>query len=117
MGFGAFTYYAVTMASGGSLTTALDASRSWDKAYIHIPTMPSAAQVYIQASETATGTFVRVYQPTLNSSTVGTNVFTIVSNLTNAMVPIPNGLRYYKIETDVSCAGGATFYLLFGDGA
>ena len=117
MGFGAFTYYAVTMSSGGTSTSALDAGRSWDKAYIKIPTMTSAGQVFIQAAETASSTFVRIYQPTINSSTVGTNVFTILSGVTQALVPIPNGLRFYKVETDATVVGGCTYYLLFGDGA
>lgn len=113
MGYGVVRSFQVTMASAGTLTAQVDLANAGSLGtYLEIPTMTSNSQVHIQAAIADSGTFRRIYHPTLNSSTVGTNVFAIVSGATNCVVPIPNGLRYMKIETTATIDNGCLFRII-----
>lgn len=102
------------MASAGTSTSALDLQGSWPSVYLAIPTMTSNTQINIQASDSLAGTYRRLKHPTLNSSTVGTNEFAIVSGATNCIVPIPDSLRFIKVETTATVDNGCTFKILCG---
>ncbi len=111
---GAFKAMPATMASGGTLSAAIDLGGSYDVAYLEIPTMVSGTAYAIQAATEITGTYRRVKHPSLNSSTVATNDFLIASSATNCLVPIPSGLRYLKVETTATVDNGALFKVVYG---
>lgn len=101
------TVYIVTMPSGATLTSAIDLQRNWKTVYLEVPTFSTAANIFIQGSPTVGGTYRRVFNPALNSSTVGINVFQILTAASNGYVPIPNGFRFMKIEMGTFATDGA----------
>ena len=115
MGHGANPVYIVTMASGGTLTSQIDLSRAWNTVYLVVASMNSNTQLHIQGSDSNGGTFRRLYHPTLNSSTVGTNVFAIASAMSNGIVPIPNSVRFLKVESTATVDDGCTYKMICGD--
>jgi hypothetical protein len=113
---GSWLYFAKTMSSGGTLTGEIDLSNAWGSVYLEIPTLTSSpGDMYIKAAATTGGTFRRVRHPSINSSTVTTNLFTIASACTNCIVPVPNGLRFLKVETDNTVADGCVFRVICGN--
>jgi len=115
MSFGANAAYDVTIASFSSLSSAIDLGRTWQSVYLLIPSMTSQSQIFIQASDSATGTFRRVYMDPVNSSTAANNPWSVVSSITNAMVPAPVGLRYLKVETTATISFTAAFRVICSD--
>jgi hypothetical protein len=115
MSYGPQVVYTVSMASGGTSTAALDIARSYKTIYLERPTFGTGANLFIQAAPTLTGTYRRIFNPALNSSTVGINVFQILSAASNGFVPIPNGVRFLKIESSETIDNGATFNLICSD--
>lgn len=112
MSFGPFSPFAVTMASAGTLTSQIDLGAGWSQAYLEIPSMTSNTQIYIRGASTDGGTFRRVKHPSINSSTVTTNDFVIQSTATNCFVPMPAGVRFVKIETEVTVNDGCVFKIV-----
>jgi hypothetical protein len=110
-----FTYFPGTMASFSTSTGEIDLGHSWSQVFLEIPTMTSNTQLHIKAAASSGGTYRRVRQPPLNSSTVGTNDFAIVSSATDCLVPIPSGLRYIKVEATATVSFTASFNIICGD--
>jgi hypothetical protein len=50
----------------------------------------------------------------INSATVANNTYTILSSVTNAIVPIPAGLRYVKVERTATADSGHSYVILCG---
>lgn len=113
MGYGPGAVYTVTMASGGTLTSELNLQRTWKKVYLD-PT-GAESEVRVQAAATSGGTFRQVYHPSINSSTVGANIFKIPSAASGGLIEIPAGLKILKIETTATVANGLTFTLICAD--
>lgn len=113
MGLGIHRVYQVTMTSAATLTPVVDLGRTWTKVYLD-PT-GAASEVRLQASVSATGTFLQVYHPSINSSTVGANIFKIPSSVSGGLIEIPNGLRYIKVETTSPISNGLTMKLICSD--
>ena len=103
----------ITMASGGTLTSELDLGRSWKKVYID-PT-GATSEVRLQAALKAGGTYRQVYQPSINSSTVGANIWKIPSSVSGGLIEMPAGLRFVKVETTATVANGCTFNVICSD--
>lgn len=100
------TVYVITFPSGATLTSAIDLQRNWKTVYLEYGTFSTAANLFVQGAATSDGTFRRVYNPALNSSTVGINVFTILTAASNGYIPIPNGFRFMKIELGTFATNG-----------
>jgi hypothetical protein len=113
MGVGAHRPYQVTMASGVSLSTSIDLGRAWAKVYLD-PT-GAASEVRLQAAPTIDGSFRQVYHPSINSSTVGANIFKIPSAVSGGLIELPAGLQFIKVETTAAVANGLTFKLICSD--
>jgi hypothetical protein len=113
MGHGAHTKYRATMASGGTLTSEIDLGRAWGKVYLD-PT-GAASEVRLQAAASTGGTFRQVYHPSINSSTVGANIFKIPSSVSGGLIELPAGLRFIKVETTAAVADGGSFTLICSD--
>jgi hypothetical protein len=109
-----FAVYTCTMTSGATLTNQIDLGGAYTNAFLEIPAITNSVH-FIKAANSDSGTFRRVYNPPLNSATVGANAFAIVSTATNCIVPIPQGLRYLKIESEIAIADGATYRVIVGD--
>jgi hypothetical protein len=112
-----YTYFPCTMASGGVLTSEVDLSYGWRHAYLEIPVLASNATHHIQAAATSGGTFRRLMYAPYAQSMVSllSGEFSIHSSVTNRIVPIPTGLRYLKVETTVSMAGGVDYRIICGE--
>ncbi len=116
MGHGFQTVFTVTMASGGSLTSAIDLQRGFPSVYIQISSTPSGSEYRFRASDTLAGVYSTVYHPSLNSSTVGVNPYVIPSSVTGVLIPIPaGGFRFLKIYATAAMDNGAVYKLYCGD--
>lgn len=114
--WGANSVFAATMSSGGTLTAEVDLGRVFENVYMLVPSGTTNSAYFIKVARTASasgGTYHRCTHPPLNSSTVTTNDFVIASGATGRVIPIPNGIRYMKIESEIAIADGAT-YRIFG---
>jgi len=111
----ALVKFAVTMASGGTLTSALDLGQTptWKKIYVD-PTGANS-EVRFQASHALDGTYRQVYMPQVSSSSVQSNIWKIASAVSGGLQEAPSGLRFLKVETTAAVANGATFYLICSD--
>lgn len=105
MGHGLIKVYSQQLTSGVTTpTTGVDLGRAYASVYLQIPTMPSGSlQIKASADDV---TYFNVFNGAVNTATVAT--FIINSAVTNAIVPIPPGFRYYKVQnisacTDVVC--------------
>lgn len=108
----AITKYAVTMASGATLTAELDLGSYFTNLYLDCT--GAASEIRLQAAAAAGGTYRQVYHPSINSSTVGVNIFKISSAASGGFVPIPAGIRFLKVETTATVSNGLTFTIIAG---
>ena len=90
--------FSLDIPSATTLSSALDLSQGWSEVSLKIPQFASASNIYIHASESATGDYVRVMFPPINSATVATNDFTIVSGISARIIPIPSNYQHIKVE-------------------
>jgi hypothetical protein len=103
---GPVTYFSIGMASNTTLTSAIDLAGAWGSYKLVIPTMTSGTDIRIQASETSTGTFRRLYHvPTVASATP--TVINIPSSVTNCIVELPKLARNVKIEFTTACTASS----------
>ena len=104
--------FPATMASGGTLTGAIDLRQGWREVSLQIPSFPSAADIYLHASTEAAGTYTRITFPPVNSGTAEINDFEIASGLGARMIPIPANYQHLKIEVSTALADGAFFSIV-----
>ncbi len=109
------TVYVVTMPAAATLTSAFDLQRNWKTVYLDMVTLSTGANLFVQAAAIEGGTFRRVYHPVINSSSAQANVFTITTAASGGYIPIPNGLRFMKIEVGTAPAVQAEFKLICSD--
>ena len=116
MSHGPISAFTVTMTTGLTSTSSIDLARAWKSVYLQIPSVTSNAIHYIKGSPD-NSTFQRIYHPVPNTSSAQGNVFQIASSLTGVTVPIPNGFRYLKIETDATVGSSTanTYVLICSD--
>jgi hypothetical protein len=88
--------FPVTMTCGATLTSAFDLGGSYGKVMLGIPTNASGS-FYVQASDSATGTFRRLYHAA-DVDTATPTVLVINSSVSNCYVGIPMGAQFGKIE-------------------
>jgi len=109
-----YTVFPATMASAGTLTGQVDLQHSWANVYLEIPAMTNSVH-FIKAATDSGGTYRRIKHPAINSSTLTTNDYAIVSTATNCLVPVPNGFRFVKVESEIAIADGAVYKFICGD--
>ena len=115
MGHGTWQVFTVTMASGGSLSTHADLGGGYPTAYLEVSSTPSQSAHQIRAAYQAAGPFNTVYHPSINSSTVAANAYTIPSGVTGALVPIPGGIRFLKVYATAAMDNGANYRIHIAD--
>lgn len=114
MSYGPLTSYSMTIASFATSSSGVDMGRGWKTMYLQIPTMTSQTQLYIQGSNDNV-TFARVYFPLANATAPVASLFNIPSNVTSAIIPIPNGIRYMKVESTAVVSFTASFRVICSD--
>lgn len=116
MGHGAHAAYSAPIASFSTSSAEVDLGRSWQINYLVVPSMTSQSQVHLQASDISGGIFRRVTMPIYNSTAAAApTLFTVVSGVTGQIVPMPNGLRYVKVETTAIVSFTANFRIICSD--
>lgn len=110
---GPLPVYSVTMPSAGTLTGELNLQRGYKKMYLDVTGANS--EVRMQAAIAAGGTYRQVYHPSINSSTVGANIFKIPSAASGGFIEIPPGLQFIKIETTAAVSNGLVFKIICSD--
>lgn len=116
MSYGNVQAFAVSMASGGTLTSAVDLGKAYAKISVLIPSMTSGTDVYLQGSNASDGTFRRIYHaPSASTSVVGAQF--VGSAVTNCIVPFNNvHVRHIKIEHSTAMTATiAAFQIICSD--
>lgn len=113
MAYGHNTVYQAVVASGTSLSAEVDFKRAYRVAYLDVT--GAASEVRLQMAADSGGSYRQVYHPSINSSTVGVNIFKIASAASGGFVPIPAGMRFMKVETTAAIANGLTFKIVVSD--
>ena len=90
--------FSLDITSGATLSSGLDLSQGFSEVSLQIPSFSSGSNIYIHAAGASDGTFARVMFPPINSATVATNDFTIVSGLAARIIPIPSNYQHIKVE-------------------
>lgn len=112
MTVGAVKPFTITMPTGTTLTSALDLSGSFGKLLLGIPTMTSGTDIFIQASDSASGTFRRIYYPGY-VDTATPAVLQLNSSITNCYLPVDANAQFLKIEfTTAASDSSHTFKIL-----
>lgn len=114
MSYGPQAVYSVQIASFGTSTSAITMGRSWKFVYLEVPTMTSASALFIQGSSDGIA-YRRIYHPVINTSSVQSNTFVIGSGVSQRMVPIPNGMPFMKVESEVVLSFTAAFKVICSD--
>jgi len=116
MSYGPVKVFTVTMASGGTLSSEANLGQAWDCAYLEIASMNSNAQHHIQAAVSAGGTYrrVTVVPVTMSTQAAALVVWNVHSSCSNHIVPLPRGLQFVKVETDVTVDNGQTYKIICG---
>ena len=90
--------FSIDVASGVTLSSAIDLAQGWDEVSLQIPSFSSGSDIYLHAATASDGTYTRVTFPPINSATAATNDFEIASGLSARIVPIPANYQHIKIE-------------------
>lgn len=106
--------YVATVASGATSSAEIALRAGYQTCFLAIQSMTSNSQLHLQAAATSGGTYRRVTHPPINSSTVALNDFTVLSSVTNRIVPIPAGLHFIKIEQTATADSGQSYTLICG---
>lgn len=114
MGYELPTVYDVSIASFATSSSSIDIQRGWKFMYLKIPTMTSNVEMYVNGSDDGT-TFRPIFHPMQNAVSPTGNRFMINSAVSNGMVPIPNGFRYFKVETSAVISFTAAFKIICSD--
>jgi hypothetical protein len=115
MGHGAYVVHDATVSSFSTTSGEVELGRAWHSVYLEIPSMTSNSEIHIYGANESGGEFRRIYHPSLNSSTVGTNGFAVASAVSNGIVPIPAGTRYVKVATTATISFTAAFQIICAD--
>lgn len=111
------TVFTTAVLSGATQSSAIDLGQSWQTAYLVIQSMTSNSQLHLKASDAIDGTYRRVYQALQNTNTVAAPAsFSIASALTNAIVPLPQGLRFVRVEQTATADSGQTYKIIVSGG-
>lgn len=110
----------ITIASGASTSGEVDLARSWKNVFLDVGSMSTGMNINIHAATTQTadgGVYRLVYHPTANAATVATHPFVISSvvGTNGGCVPMPNGIRYFKVVLTGVVSGGAIFKAICSD--
>lgn len=99
--------------TGASVTSSIEMPGAYLYTFLVVPTMSagySAAStpIYIQGSADNVN-FYRMSNVEVNTTTIGTNDFTIVSSCSQRIVPLSNfAMRYARIEISGTCTTPAS---------
>lgn len=88
--------FASTLTSGVTLqTTPVNLQSVWERVFLEVPTHTSGGTLYVLGGHTLTGTYSRIFH--VDPADGGENVIQILQ-ANGAMIPIPSGFQYYKVE-------------------
>lgn len=103
----------ITMASGGTLTGSLDLEEGMENPFIVTPSFASAADIYLHGSHDG-ATFSRLTHTPINSATVAVIDYQIKSGTSARMHPMPEGVRYIKVEVSTGVTQIAHSFTVVG---
>jgi hypothetical protein len=99
-----------TLPSNTTLGTACDLGAGAKTVYLQLGTMATGAQIRILAAEALGGTYLPVHRPLINVTATSAipEIFQFVTATSAGMHPLPEGLRFVKIQistlvSDTTC--------------
>lgn len=118
MGHGALSVFSTTIASGASTSGGISLARAWNKIFVQVGTMSTAAAISVQVSPDTGTTWYDLFHSTVQSATVATPKVFIASGVgTNGgTTPLPaGGLNYVRFLATAVVSGGVAFKLICSD--
>ncbi len=103
-----------TMPTATTLGSALDLGASYRNVYLQIPTMATSTLIKIHSAESLAGTYLPIMQR-LNPATLTSYVpdpFQFITAVCAGVHPIPEGLRFIKLELKTMVSNNATAFNL-----
>jgi hypothetical protein len=117
MSYGPVQVFSITtMASGATLSSAVDLQKAYNKISLVVPSMASGTDIYLHGSTELAGTYRRInHSPNSVSATAG--ALFISSSISNCIVPLNNlHVQYVKVELSTAMtATTAAFKLICSD--
>lgn len=114
MSYGPLSIFTLSMASGSTTTSGADLARSWKNTFLEIPSLVTNTEIYVLGGSSDSN-YRRVFHPQSNSVIATSVQFLISSATTNALVLIPNGIRFIKIVTSSAISDGCIFKIICSD--
>jgi len=109
---GAVKAFTTTIASLATSSNAIDLGGGYNRVMVGIPTMTSATDVFFRVSDTADGTFRRIYHESVVATATPTAV-QFDSSITNCYVPVNIAARFFQIAyTSATTKASQTFKVL-----
>jgi hypothetical protein len=115
MSYSPASSFETTIASGATLSDAVDLGQGWDHISVEIPTMASGTDIYFQAANENSGNGVyRRFHHRITNSNDTPVAMSVDSSITNCFVPLEFvRYRYLKIELSTAMtATSATFHFI-----
>jgi hypothetical protein len=116
MSYGPVKKYAVTFASGATVTSEVDLGRAYSQIYLELNSA-TTFNYNIQAANASGGSFKRIYHPPADNDAVVTavEITSATAGLNGAIVKLPVTAQYMKIESQTAVADGMTLNLICVD--
>ena len=98
MGYNPAPAFTVGIASGLTLSSQVDLGRGWDHITLEVPTMASGCDIFVQGSNSNSGTFRRFYHR-IAEGTDNPTAMNLNSSVTNCLIQLEFvNTRYVKVE-------------------
>lgn len=105
--YGPEKVFPLTLNSGVTLSSSyVDLGSAWDRVYLEVPTFASGGTFYPLGTNDANGTFRRLH--TVDPADGTNNLVQFAQSVSQAILPLPSGLRYYKFENTTGSTDAAT---------
>jgi hypothetical protein len=116
MGYGPITVFTGTIASGASTLTQVDLSKAWNKVYVEVSTMSTAAAFDVYGAPTTAGTFRPVFER-VNTAPVQYQTMFVASGVgaNGGLAPIDPGYQYVQLRASAVVSGGVQVKFLCWD--
>lgn len=108
--------FAVTFASAATVSSEVDTGKAYSNYYLELPSA-TTYNLNIQGAYASGGSFKRIYHPPSDNDAVVTavEITSATAGTNGAIVKLPVGMRYMKIESQTAVADGMTCRLICVD--
>jgi hypothetical protein len=100
-----------TMPTATTLGSAVDLGAGFNRVYLQLPTMATATLIRVYSAESLNGTYMPVFNRALVTSTAEIpRQYGLITAACAGVHPIPEGLRFVKLELATMVSNNATAF-------